>query len=398
MSKFNEEDDALLSELGVEVEQKKAAKRTPKEERIIAGFEEIQRFVEEHGHPPAHGEEKDIFERLYAVRLERISWQPECRELVESMDRQGILLTPEDQEGEVSGLDDDELLEALGVESKTDDSLQNLKHVRSSSEIRAAENIGKRSACEDFDSYKHLFAEVRDKLKSKQLVTENFRKNSEVSVGEFFIIQGQIAYVQSAEPVFIDGEGREDRRLRVIFDNTTEGVMLRRSLQKRLWEDDTGRRIADPEKNIGPLFSNVADEDDLESGTLYVLRSKSSHPEISKNRDLIHKVGFTTGSVERRVADAENQATYLLAQVEIVATYKLFNISPNRLENLIHRFLEPAKLDIEIEDRFGKPFKPREWFLVPIDVIGEAMKRLQDGSIVDYVYDPAEAKIVKRGK
>jgi hypothetical protein len=395
MSKFSEEDDDLLAELGVEVEPVKTGSRPPKEERIIAGFEEIQRFVEEHGHAPIHGEDRDIFERIYAVRLERISLQPDCRKLVEDMDHQGILLPSQGEADPANELDDDELLEALGVEAKADESLQTLKHVRPRSEIQAAENIGKRSPCEDFDSYKELFKKVKENLKSKRLVAENFRKNSEISVGEFFIIQGQIAYVQDAEPVFIDGEGREDRRIRVIFDNTTEGVMLRRSLQKRLWEDETGRRIVDPEKSIGPLFSNEASEGDLESGTLYVLRSNSTHAEITKNRELIHKVGFTTGSVERRVADAENQATYLLAKVEIVATYKLYNINANRLERLIHRFLDPAKLDIEIDDRFGKPFKPREWFLVPLGVIKEALQRLQDGSIVDHVYDPAEARIVR---
>jgi len=398
MSEFSEEDDDLLAELGVEVEKKSIGKRTPEEERIIAGFEEIQRFVEKNGQPPTHGEGKDIFERIYAVRLERISWQPDCRKLVEDMDHQGILLPSQGETDPTNELDDDELLEALGVETKADESLQTLKHVRPRAEIKAEENIGKRSPCEDFDSYKELFKKVKENLKSKRLVAENFRINSDISVGEFFVIQGQIAYVQDAEPVFIDGEGREDRRLRVIFDNTTEGVMLRRSLQKRLWEDETGRRIVDPEKSSGPLFSNEAGDDDLESGTLYVLRSESTHPEITKNRELIHKVGFTTSSVERRVADAENQATYLLAKVKIVATYKLYNINANRLEKLIHRFFEPAKLDIEIDDRFGKPFKPREWFLVPLSVIEEAMKRLQDGTIVDHVYDSSEARIVKISK
>ncbi len=43
----------LLAELGVDTAPKKTATRSPREERIIAGFEEIQRFVEEHGHPPA---------------------------------------------------------------------------------------------------------------------------------------------------------------------------------------------------------------------------------------------------------------------------------------------------------------------------------------------------------
>ncbi len=65
MADFTDEDDALLAELGVEVETKKVGSRTPQEERIIAGFEDIQRFVEEHGRFPQHGEDRDIFERLY---------------------------------------------------------------------------------------------------------------------------------------------------------------------------------------------------------------------------------------------------------------------------------------------------------------------------------------------
>ena len=91
MADFTDEDDALLEELGVEVETKKDAGRTPREERIIAGFEEIQRFVEQHGHPPQHGEERDIFERLYAVRLDRLRELADCRALLEPLDRQGLL-------------------------------------------------------------------------------------------------------------------------------------------------------------------------------------------------------------------------------------------------------------------------------------------------------------------
>ncbi|HJN24247.1 MAG TPA: GIY-YIG nuclease family protein, partial [Rhodospirillales bacterium] len=71
-SRFTDDDDALLEELGVGVEAKKAVIRTPREERIIAGFEEIQHFVEQHGHAPAHGEDREIFERLYATRLDQI--------------------------------------------------------------------------------------------------------------------------------------------------------------------------------------------------------------------------------------------------------------------------------------------------------------------------------------
>ena len=89
---FTAADDALLSELGVEVEIKKTSNVSPKEERIIAGFEEIQRFTNEHGHPPSHGEDKDIFERIYAVRLDSIRGQEETRELVLELDHQGLLV------------------------------------------------------------------------------------------------------------------------------------------------------------------------------------------------------------------------------------------------------------------------------------------------------------------
>ncbi len=91
MAKFTDEDDALLDELGVEVETKKDAGRTPREERIIAGFEEIQRFVEQHGRAPQHGEERDIFERLYAVRLDRLRALEDCRTLLEPLDHQELL-------------------------------------------------------------------------------------------------------------------------------------------------------------------------------------------------------------------------------------------------------------------------------------------------------------------
>ena len=84
-----------------------------------------------------------------------------------------------------------------------------------------------------------------------------------------------------------------------------------------------------------------------------------------------------------------------MADVEIVATYELFNINRTKLENLIHRVFDPARLDIEIKDRFGIPVIPREWFLVPLFVVNEAVERIKDGTITEYVYDPTAARLVK---
>ena len=88
----------------------------------------------------------------------------------------------------------------------------------------------------------------------------------------------------------------------------------------------------------------------------------------------------------------------LLADVEIVATYKLFNINRSKLENLIHRIFDPARLNIEIKDRFGHPVVPREWFLVPLSAIDEAVAKIKDGTISDYTYDPKTARLERTTK
>jgi len=146
----------------------------------------------------------------------------------------------------------------------------------------------------------------------------------------------------------------------------------------------------------GPLFSGSQAEDDQASGTIYVLRSKSDNPVVAANRDLVHKIGVTNMDVAQRIAGARLQPTYLMADVEIVATYKLYNLGRTKLENLIHRIFDPARLDIEIKDRFGNPVIPREWFLLPLFVIDDAVEKIKDGTITGYVYDPNSARLVER--
>ncbi len=356
---FTEEDDALLDALGVEIDVKKASKYTAEQERIIAGFEEIQRFVAENGRAPQHGEDNNIFERLYAVRLDRLNAQAKCRDLLLPMDNQGILSSDKVTVAETTEeLNDDELLEALGVDDKVSP-IQELKHVRSTKEIRAAEEIASREKCEDFETFKPVFDQVKDGLKSGFMQTVRCNNKTDIKIGDLFILNGQTAYIESMGKPFRDDEGREDMRLRVIFGNGTESGMLRRSFQKRLWEDDAARRVSPP-SDLGPLFGDRVCDGDQASGLIYVLRSQSDQPYIAENRDLIHKIGFTTGDVKTRIADAVNQPTYLLAEVEVVAMYALYNVNAGKLENLLHKFFSSARLDIEINDRFGKPFKPRE--------------------------------------
>jgi len=397
VKEFTDADDELLAELGVEVEAKKSASRTPREERIIAGFEEIQRFVTEQGRIPQHGEERDIFERLYAVRLDRLREQEECRLILEPMDHQGLL--GESKAYDIQGsdeLDDEALLAELGVEPVAPE-ITELRHVRSSVEKRAAEEIANREKCENFDKFKPLFEQVQKDIDTGNRSTRPFVKDAgflkaEIKAGQFFILGGQTAYVAEIGETFKAPNGESDSRLRLIYSNGTESNILLRSLQRALYKDEAGRRITDP--TAGPLFADQTADGDEASGTIYVLRSKSEHPSVTENRGLVHKIGVTNLSVEKRIAGARLQPTFLMADVEVVATYELFNINRTKLENLIHRVFEAARLNIEIKDRFGNPVVPREWFLVPLFAIDDAVKKIRDGSITNYRYEPKEGRLI----
>ncbi|WP_163849269.1 GIY-YIG nuclease family protein [Pseudooceanicola aestuarii] len=389
---FTEDDDALLAELGVEVEHKKQVKRTPREERIIAGFEDIQKFVADQGRLPRHSGNGDIFERLYAVRLDRIRELPEALDLLAGLDHGNLLAEAAPAEG-AEDLDDDALLAALGVEIEASP-ITELKHVRSATERKAAEEVANRQKCDDFEKFKPLFEKVQRELDTGARETRPFELKAEIQKGRFFIVEGQKAYVADMGETTLTDQGRTDARLRVIFDNGTESNMLMRSLQRALNKDATGRRITEPV--AGPLFSDAVEEGDSTTGTIYVLRSKSDHPLVEANRELVHKIGVTTLPVKKRIAGAQLQPTFLMAQVEVVATYELYNINQTRLENLIHRIFGNAQLDIQIPDRFGRLTSPREWFLVPLFVIDDAVEKIRDGTITNYAYDPEKAELVVR--
>lgn len=388
--------DDLRSELDDFAQPAKKGGKSAFEERVIAGFEEIQRFVDQHGRAPQHGEDKDIFERIYAVRLDQIRTQEICRSIVLSIDHQGLLSGAElAHTATVMPMDDDELLaelEGVGVKS----GLSELRHVRSTAEIQAAEEIAGREKCKDFDSFQPLFKKAKNELASGERQTRPFGKEVSVEIGNFFILSGQLVFVAEVGEKIRAPNGESDARLRVIYDNGTESNLLRRSLQRALYKDEAGRRVTDPD--AGPLFSDTPEDDDIESGTIYVLRSLSDHPYVAEHRQLMHKIGVTGGKIDTRINNAENEATYLLAKVQVVASYKLFGINRTKLEYLFHRLFARAQLDLVIHDRFGHPVKPKEWFLVPLQVIDEAVRRIRDGSITDVTYDPKTASLVFVGK
>lgn len=386
----------LLSELGVDTAPEVKRALTPRQERVIAGFEDIQRFVAEHGRVPQHGDDRDIFERLYALRLDQLRKQPECREILAGLDTDGLLGGALDGQDAPTDLADNALLSELGIEADPISDITQLRHVTSRAEKRAAEEIANREKCEDFEAFKALFDQVqkdlKDGLRQFRALGQSEVTLAEIQPGNFFIVGGQLAYIAGSTEGFVTQYERNDRRVRVVYDNATEASVLSRSFQKALYRDETARRVS--EQSAGPLFGNTAEPDDLESGTIYVLRSKSAHPYVEEHRQLIHKIGVTGQPVASRIANARNDPTFLLADVDVVAEYRLYNINRTKLEGLIHRALGPARLDLSAGDRFGKTVQPREWFLVPLSAIDELVAKISDGSVTAFHYDPEQARFV----
>ena len=246
--RITDEDLDLLGALGVDAAPAAAAARSAREQRIMAGFEEVERFVREHGRIPQHGERRDIFERLYAVRLDRMRESAECREVLKDLDSRGLLGAA--AQAETSPVtrepNDEELLASLGVAASAAEGVTKLVHVRSRDEIKAAEEVAQRNLCKDFDVFRPVFEIVQRELESGARRTVKYQDDAEVVKGDLFILDGQKVIVADVGDRFVSDYGRPDRRLRVVYDNGTESDLLVRSLQRALNKDKASRRITEP--------------------------------------------------------------------------------------------------------------------------------------------------------
>ena len=383
------EGEDLLEALGVATEEPETGAYTPRQERLLAGFEDVVRFRETHGHAPQHGQSLDIFERLYAVRLDQLlKLSEEELRLLRPLDRFGLLAGPKDEDVRADTLSAEELLEALA--SNDADDIENLVHVRSAEQKREAPDyIADRVRCEDFDLYKPLFEAAQADLSAGRRTAKRFIRDASIEARDFFILSGQLVYVAKVGEPMKAPNGESDARLRVVYANATESDILRRSLQRALYKDENGRRLT--QESMGPLFGDALEPADIESGTIYVLRSLSPQPEIAAIRETLFKIGVTGGSVEDRIANAKADPTYLFAGVEIAATWNLANVNRHRLEQTIHRVFGAAQLDVTLPGYAGRPVQPREWFVVPLPVIDEVVRKIRDGSITHFVYEPSIA-------
>ena len=274
-------DDELLSELGIDLAPVKSVTYTAKEERLISGFEEITRFYEEHQKIPSNIVDVDIFERIYAVRLAQLKQSNEAKTLLADFDQYKLLSDSHEEDDDLTGLEDDDLLSELGIKLEDEESIFVLQNVRTQKEREANELTATRKVCSDFEVFKTLFNQINLDIESGLRITKPFGKDASIELNDWFIVDGLIAYVAEVGEYFKASNGENDARLRVIYSNGTESNLLMRSLKKALYSDKASRRIL-VTNNAGPLFGSSKSKDEpnnieIKSGTIYVLRSLSDN-------------------------------------------------------------------------------------------------------------------------
>lgn len=358
------------------------SERMTKEQRLVASFEEIVGFVRQHGRPPEKDAD-DVTEMMLSHRLESMSASEEQRELLAPYDDVGILAPPEPPDS----LEEAVAGDSLGLLEAPEEDIHTLRNVPKPS--AQPEEIARRRPCEDFERFEPLFKACQEELRSGTRWLVKFRDEQAVKEGAFYILNGVLVLVVKEGERKIE-HGRMNARLRCVFENATEADLLLRSFASRLYR--FGKTVTEPEEKTR---LEVEDQLGSETGFVYVARSLSEDPEVRAIQDL-HKIGFTTGSAERRVAEAIGSSTFLDAPVKLVETFELPRSIAGKVEGLLHRFFAAARIDAWFE-RDGLPVADaREWFSVPLEVIEEAVELIESDGIQSYEYGPDERRIKLR--
>ena len=366
------------------------------EERLVASFLEINNFYRNNNREPAQGggiQEHQLFSRLRSLRE-----NPLKVELLKPHDDFDLL---DIEVKQVNSLDDifaDDTLNLLGGDSE---GLFDLKHIKQPDERASTDFVARRKPCKDFEKYEPLFKDVQHDLANGKRKLVDFKQDN-LREKTYYVHNGVLFLVEEInidkkDHYKLDGTRvREDGRTRCIFENGTESDLLKRSVEKNLYAN--GKVVSENVDQVNESFLetfSTVNEEDIEAGYIYILKSKSEKPEIKEIQNL-YKIGFSKITVEERIKNANQQPTYLMADVRIVMAYKCYNMNPQKFEQLIHNFFGSACLNVDVFDGQGKRFTPREWFVAPLNVIEQVVHLIMNGEVVKYRYDGDKEEIVVR--
>ncbi len=390
---FNDDDDFGLLDI-----KPKTSNVKSEEDRLIDSFEEINLFIDKNKREPSSS---SMSEYSLLAKLKNFREDEESKKILKPFDRHDLLGYVE---LDIPTMDDILNDDEFGLLDNDDDlDIFKFKHTPKPQDRAKTDFVAKRENIkeEEFAKYELMFHKVHKELKQGIRKIEEFRDvEQHLKAGRFYLLNGMLLYLEDVENEREDSvklgkntRRRKDGRTRIIFENATLSNMLYRSLGKSLYSN--GKRVTAPQEPHTPnLFVNAdsVKEEDIQTGWVYVVKSKSDNEVIKSIKDL-YKIGFSSTPVEERIKNAKNEATYLYADVHLVATYQCNNINSYKLESLLHRFFALACLDIDLFDSNGQRVTPREWFVVPLNVLEEAITMMENGSILDYEYDVMGQKI-----
>ena len=368
------------------------------DDRLIDSFLEINDFVEKTGREPSDTSMSEY--GLYA-RLKNLRAEEKYKKIVKGFDKFNLLGEVQIVDISIDDILNDDTLGLLDTES--DYSIFNFNHTPKAEDRAPTDFMAQRKPMSDseFEKYETMFRQIHKELKEgKRKLAEFNNAETNLIEGKFYLIDGIIAYLEVSNAEKLLKENKSGDRVRLegrtitIFENGTKSNMLFRSLGKAILKN--GKLITDTnEYSEDELFKNagIVSEEDVKSGWIYILKSKSKNPEIAALRDL-YKIGFSTSSVQKRIVNAKKEATYLFADVEIVASYKCYNLNTQNFESLIHRFFGKSCLNIDVFNDKNQRSNPREWFVVPLPIINEVIDLIISGGILNYNYDDEREKLI----
>ncbi len=372
------------------------------EDRLIDSFEEINAFIDKNGREPSTS---SMAEYSLHAKLKNLKDDEAKKIILKPYDKHNLLGYVDIPISTVDEILEDDEYGLL--DSRIDDlEIFKLKNVPRT-EVRAETDIVARRTPmqeKEFKEYENMFQQVHRDIKTGKRNLRTIRNVSkQVQIGKFYVIDGILLYLkevdwvrENADKLSKETSRRKDGRTVTIFENGTYNNMTFRSLGKQIQEK--GRAVSEIEENPqNNLFKagETINEEDCQSGWIYVVRSKSANPNIAGIKDL-YKIGFSTVPVRDRVANAKNEATYLFADVGIVGSYACYNVPTMMIEQLLQRFFAKVCLDVDVFADNGQRITPREWFIVPRDVIDEAIQLIINRSILYYMYDSKRKEIVLR--
>ena len=366
------------------------------DQRLIDSFDEINLFIDKNQREPS--DSKDINERKLYIRLKELKKDFEKITVLRDFDKHNLFKKAKS----IKTVDDILENDVLGLLDDDPENIFNIKNIPKIGDREKADFIARRKPCKNFSKYEEKFKEVQKEIKTGDRKLLLF-KESHLQEGRYYVLDGILSFLESIEKpkikIFKDktqgSRKRLDARIRCIFENGLESNMYLRSFQKELYNNGSTviQSNEDDLKQFNEGFSNI-NLNDKESGYIYVLSSLSEKIEIQSIKNL-YKIGYCTSSVEKRIENSEKETTFLMSGVKIVSAYKTFNLNPQKFENIIHNFFSERCLDIKVSDLNGKLKKPKEWYIVPIRIIEEAIQLIINNQIQNYKFDHINDKIIK---